>query len=128
MLIRRSEEADCGRIAELFYETVHTVNAKDYGEEQLNAWADGRLDSAGLNESLSAHLTVVAVENGVLVGFGDMDDRGYLDRLYVDKDYLKRGVATAICDELEAAVGKNKFFTHASVTAKPFFEKRGSVS
>lgn len=70
-----------------------------------------------------------------------MDDTGYLDRLYVHKDYQGRGVATAICDRLEedfclsrgrllqnSAVQKRKndtFTTHASITARPFFEKRG---
>ena len=33
-----------------------------------------------------------------------MDADGYLDRLYVHKDYQGRGVATALCDALEQAV------------------------
>ncbi|MGQ0453633.1 GNAT family N-acetyltransferase, partial [Bacillus sp. SS-TM] len=28
----------------MFYETVHTVNAKDYNELQLQAWAPERLE------------------------------------------------------------------------------------
>lgn len=57
-------------------------------------------------------------------GFGDIDASGYLDRLYVAAAHIGRGVGSAICDALEAAV-KGKIVTHASVTAKPFFEKRG---
>ena len=54
-----------------------------------------------------------------------MDETGYLDRLYVHKDYQGQGIASAICDELERfAVGKT-FTTHASITAKPFFQHRG---
>lgn len=49
---------------------------------------------------------------------------GYLDRLYVHADYQGRGVASAICEELERPV-RGKIVTHASITAKPFFEKRG---
>ena len=72
-----------------------------------------------------AHKTIVATENGAIVGFGDMDGSGYLDRLYVHKDYQRRGAASTICDELERfAVGKT-FTTHASITAKPFFQHRG---
>ena len=56
--------------------------------------------------------------------FGDIDKTGYLDRLFVYKDYQRKGVATAICDRLEKAVQK-KVITHASITARPFFEKRG---
>ena len=54
-----------------------------------------------------------------------MDSKGYLDRLYVHKDYQRQGVATAICDELERAVKAGKYTTHASITARPFFQKRG---
>lgn len=37
-----------------------------------------------------------------------MDADGYLDRLYVHKDYQGRGVATALCDALEQAAQANK--------------------
>lgn len=58
-------------------------------------------------------------------GFADMDADGYLDRLYVHKDYQGRGVAAALCDALEQAVQCEAYTTHASITARPFFEKRG---
>ena len=32
MIIREYKPEDCPQIAELFYNTVHTVNAKDYTE------------------------------------------------------------------------------------------------
>ena len=44
--------------------------------------------------------------------------------LYVHSDYQGKGIATAICNQLESAVQEN-IVTHASVTARPFFEKRG---
>lgn len=47
------------------------------------------------------------------------------DRLYVHKDYQNQGIATAICDVLEQSAGDTKITTHASITAKPFFEHRG---
>lgn len=125
MILRKYEPSDCRPIAELFYHTVHSVNAKDYTQEQLNAWATGKLDLDKWNQSLSEHYAVVAVEKGIIVGFGDIDKTGYLDRLYVHKDYQQKGIATAICDALENAVDAKKISTHASITAKPFFEKRG---
>ena len=112
-------------MAELFYDTVHTLNAKDYTQEQLDAWATGEINLEEWDESFQAHLTVVAEMDGKIVGFGDMDKTGYLDRLYVHKDYQRRGVATAICDALEQNTKAAEFITHASITARPFFEKRG---
>lgn len=124
MEIRKYHPSDCRELAELFYHTVHTVNAKDYTEEQLNVWADGKADPEKWNQSLQKHFSVVAVESGTITGFGDIDDTGYLDRLFVHADYQGKGIATAICNELELAVEGN-ITTHASITAKPFFEKRG---
>lgn len=125
MILRNYSAADCPEMAELFYNTVHTVNAKDYSWEQLDAWATGQVDIEAWNRSFLAHHTVVAQQDGKIVGFGDMDETGYLDRLYVHMDYQRRGVATAICNALESNARSAVFTTHASVTARPFLEKRG---
>lgn len=128
--LRLYESSDCKELSELFYNTVHTINRKDYTLEQLDAWADGHVDLAAWDASFLAHHTVVAEEDGRLIGFGDMDHNGYLDRLYVHKDYQGRGIAKALCDCLEnrgREVHKagGCFTTHASITARPFFERRG---
>lgn len=125
MILRKYAKTDCVELAELFYDTVHTVNAKDYTQEQLDAWATGKVNLEAWNESFQAHHTVVAEMDGKIVGFGDIDETGYLDRLYVHKDYQRRGVAAAICDALEQRTKAAEFTTHASITARPFFEKRG---
>ena len=125
MWIREYKPADCEQLAELFYNTVHSINAKDYAEEQLNVWATGRVDLREWNLSFLKHKTIVAIENDEIVGFGDIDDSGYLDRLYVHKDYQRKGVASAICNELEGFVKGKSITTHASITAKPFFQQRG---
>lgn len=124
MIVREYQSTDCKELAELFYNTVHTVNAKDYTKEQLNAWATGNVGLEQWNKSLQAHYSIVVVDDEIIVGFGDIDKTGYLDRLYVHKDYQGKGIATTICDMLEQAV-QGKIVTHASITAKPFFEKRG---
>lgn len=125
MFLRNYIPSDCEAMAELFFWTVHTVNAKDYTKEQLDVWATGQTDEEKWNRSFLEHDTVVAIEDGKIVGFGDMDQTGYLDRLYVHKDYQHQGIASAICDRLEDASKAEHFTTHASITAKPFFEKRG---
>ena len=125
MEIRTYETGDCPVLARLFYETVHTVNARDYTQEQLDAWATGEVDLEAWNASFLAHRTLVAVANGGIVGFGDMDESGYLDRLYVRKDCQGQGVASAICDALERWSHAPRIVTHASITARPFFERRG---
>lgn len=125
MTLRTYLPTDCQALADLFYQTVHTVNARDYTPEQLNAWATGHADIHEWNRSLSSHYTVVATENDLIIGFGDIHPNGYLDRLYVHKDYQRQGVATAICDELERSFQGKTITTHASITAMPFFLSRG---
>ena len=125
MKLRPYESGDCPALARLFYDTVHTVNGRDYTPEQLAAWADGQVDLSAWDTSFLAHHTLVAEEDGVILGFADMDGSGYLDRLYVHKDRQSQGVASALCDALEDACPAAVFTTHASLTACPFFEGRG---
>lgn len=124
MLLRKYRSDDVAALAGLFYETVHCVNQKDYTKEQLDAWATGKIDLKEWDRSFLQRLCIVAVVDEIIVGFGDLDQMGYLDRLYVHKDYQRKGIATAICNELERAFF-GKITVHASVTARPFFEKRG---
>ena len=123
--LRPYTPGDCPALAKLFYDTVHTVNAADYTPEQLDAWASGEVDLVQWNRSFLSHHTLVAELQGAVVGFGDMDGSGYLDRLYVHRDYQGRGIASAICGELERGCTAAVLTTHASITARPFFEARG---
>ncbi len=126
MKIREYRTADCAEIADLFYATVHTINAKDYTKSQLDVWATGKIDIVAWDRSFTEHDTLVAEKNDMIVGFGDMDHTRYLDRLFVHKDYQGKGIATAILNALEqraAAQSITAFTTYASITAKPFFEK-----
>lgn len=61
-LIREYDPSDCEQIAQLFYQTVHSVNADDYTREQLDAWASGCVDLTEWNASFLRHFTVVAVK------------------------------------------------------------------
>ena len=124
MIIRMYQASDCKELTNLFYNTVHSVNAKDYTKEQLDVWATGTVDLKEWDKSFTEHYTVVAIDNNIIVGFGDIDKTGYLDRLFVNADYHGKDVETVICNRLYQAV-QGKITTHASITAKLFFEKRG---
>ena len=126
MIIRKYPPADASSTYAPFCDTVHKVNAADYTPEQLSAWADGLKDIGEWNTSLMANAAYVAEEGGRIVGFGDISSDGYLDRLYVAADCQRRGIATALCNILEQPFSRIE--VHASVTAKPFFERRGYVA
>lgn len=126
MEIRECTPLEYEQLAELFRQTVRTVSPRDYSPRQLEAWISGSLDLCRWNASFEGHYVLIALENGAAVGFGDIDPAaGYLDRLYVSSQYQRRGIATMLCDRLEAKVPDGAITVHASITAKPFFEQRG---
>lgn len=128
MKIRDYNPSDCAALAQLFYDTVHTINSRDYTAAQLEVWATGSIDLAAWNRSFLEHLTLVAEMDDIIVGFADMDHQGHLDRLYVHKNYQGKGIATALVKALEQrTINENIDFyeTYASITARPFFEKLG---
>ena len=128
MSIRRYESKDCNDIINLFYNTVHTINAKDYTKDELDAWAPKDLDLSLWDKSFLNNYTIVFILDNTIVGFGDINEDGYLNRLYVHKDYQRRGIAKEIVNNLECYVeelGVNIITTEASITAKSFFGKMG---
>jgi putative acetyltransferase len=128
MRVRPLEPADIPAVAELFTETVRSVNARDYSPEQVEAWAPQPPDPAAWERSFAGRTALVADVDGAVAGFADLAADGYLDRLYVHRDHQRRGVATALADALEAEAarqGAGEITADASVTALPFFERRG---
>lgn len=124
VVIRSYRPHDSGELAALFYHTIHTINARDYTEEQLDAWAPKKMDREQWERSFHGHACLVAVDGPTLVGFGDMDKTGYLDRLFVHAERQRQGIAAALLGKLEQTAG-GRIVTCASITARPFFEKRG---
>ena len=90
--MRAYRSADCPVLAQLSYDTVHSVNVRDCTMAPLDVWATGQVDLAAWDRSFREHDTVVAVEDGCIVGVADMDTVGYLDRLHVHKDHQGEGM------------------------------------
>lgn len=125
LFLRKYSEGDLEEIADLFYNTVHFINIRDYSLSQVDVWADGKIDYNKWNCSFLEHYSIVALKHGVIAGFGDIDKNHYLDRLYVHKNYQGQGIASSICNELEKYAAGHLVTVHASITARGFFENRG---
>ena len=72
--------SDCKELTDLFYNTVHNVNAKDYTREQLNVWAPGQEDLEKRNESHPKHITVVEMDDEINQGILHKDKTRNLHR------------------------------------------------
>ena len=124
MVIRPYEHADCQATRSLFCDTIEHVCMKDYTPRQLRAWQSGCDDAEAWHRSLEKNAALVAEEDGVVVGFADVAQGGYLDRLYVHRSHQRQGVGRCLLEELEKREGAIST-THASITAVPFFEIMG---
>lgn len=130
MRLRPFQVADTSAVFQLFYETVHSVNLKDYSPAEVEAWVpSNQPDLAKWGERFLQQHTLIAEVKGQLAGFANLDEEGLnIDMVYTHKDFQGQGVATALVDRLEAQARKNGAIAislAASITARPFFERRG---
>ena len=126
--IRGYEEGDAGEIVRLFYGTVRSVNLAHYSDEQVAAWAPEVPDAGGWHERMSGRLALVAEGEDGVIGFAELEGDGHLDMLYVRKDVVGSGIGARLYEAVEREAldrGLGRITTEASITARPFFERRG---
>lgn len=107
----------------MIQECILTINQRDYSEGQVQAWAE--LDPTRFKKRDNNHAFVMLSKKDVIIGFTDMNDMGYLDNLFVHKDYQCQGIATKLLKHIETSYPMDKITTYASITAKLFFEHHG---
>lgn len=130
MELRAYTPEDAPATLDVFRRAVRVTAARDYTAEQLAAWAPDDLDPVAWATRRGAARTEVAVRDGAVVGFTDVDATGYVDMLFVDPGAARQGVALALLSwavATAAAAGAVELTTHASLTARPFFEAHGFV-
>jgi putative acetyltransferase len=118
--------ADLDAVIDIFLRSIREVASKDYDQAQVCAWAHADRDAwATLRLSRPTWLATLDDE---AVGFTDLEPDGHLDMMFVHPAYQGVGVATLLLATVEttaAEQGIRRLFTEASLTARPFFERRG---
>jgi Ser/Thr protein kinase RdoA (MazF antagonist)/GNAT superfamily N-acetyltransferase len=126
--VRRYQDGDAKHIASIYYNTVHTVNAKHYTKEQLNAWAPYHDNHAAWQEKCAKLNPFVAVINETIVGFAELEPNGHIDCFYVHHKFQGAGIGMALMHEIEMEARKKSYprmDAEVSITAKPFFVSQG---
>lgn len=127
--LRILKESDTTEMKELFCSTVLNINIKDYTKEEVEDWASCGENADRWKELISENRYIGAFDrDNRLVGFSSMNKDGYLHSMFVHKDCQGRGVATSLLSEVEkiaADFGVTEITSEVSITARPFFEKRG---
>jgi putative acetyltransferase len=122
-------EADAlSDLQNLFYETVTHINRRDYTESQIKAWVTNAFDHEFWSKRFTEQQFFSAHENGLMVGFASVTKKGYLDFMYVHKDYQGKGVGAILLMTIETFARAQNISTlssDVSLTARPFFLKKG---
>jgi putative acetyltransferase len=128
MIVRRYVPADLDALIDLFRESVRRIAIRDYTEAQVKAWAPDTVDRASWATRRASRPTWVAEIDDEIAGFTDLEPDGHVDMMFVHPDHQGRGVANALLNHVEseaARLGLARLHTEASITARPFFEKKG---
>lgn len=128
MIVRPYGPADLDALIDLFRESVRRIAIRDYTEAQVKAWAPDAVDRESWAARRASRPTWVAEIDGKVAGFTDLEPDGHIDMMFVHPDHQGRGVANALLNHVEseaARLGLGRLHTEASVTARPFFEKKG---
>ncbi len=119
---------DARRCAAIFRESIAELASEDYSEDQCAAWAERADDEAAFGESLGRSLTLVAIQDGEVVGFAGLKGASHVEMLFVDPAHARTGVATDLMEaltKLARARGATELTGDISDTAKPLFDRLG---
>lgn len=107
---------------------IRRVACRDYGAEQIAAWAPEDVDTAQWAARMQALAPFVAESCGAIVGYADVQPSGYIDHFFVSGDHPGQGIGRALMERLHAQAQAWRLQTlHAdvSLTAEPFFARFG---
>lgn len=128
MVVRDYRPSDTSEIQALFYNTVQQVNSRDYNPQQIEVWSSTAQQTEFWTTRLVSSFVYVAEQDGKIIGFANLEPSGHLDCFYCHHQYQGLGVGTALLSQIEqiaAATNMTRLFTEASITAQPFFQRRG---
>jgi putative acetyltransferase len=126
MEIRKATKNDLSQITQLFFDTVNTVNQKDYSKEQISVWSASSHNLDFWLNCIESQFFIVAERDDSIIGFASLDDSACVDFMYIHRDYQRIGVASKLLYALESEAYKKDFtgiWADVSITAKPFFLK-----
>jgi putative acetyltransferase len=125
--VRDYVAADCDATIAIFLAAIREVASRDYTPDEIEAWAQVEDRNAWATRRASRP-TFVAECEGVPIGFSDLEADGHLDMMFVHPACQGVGAATLLLAKVEEEARKqhlDRLFTEASLTARPFFERRG---
>ncbi|WP_455210317.1 GNAT family N-acetyltransferase [Kaarinaea lacus] len=128
MHLRRYQKSDIPQIAQLYYDTIHQVNSKDYSPSQIQAWAPRVYPTRFWATRFQRYTVYVVEQDGQVVGFSEFEKTGHIDCFYVHHAWQGKGVGSQLMDAIKRQALQRRLrrlFADVSLTAMPFFRRHG---
>ena len=130
--LRKAEAGDLPELHSVFEQSVRNSCKKDYTPEQIEAWVQ-RASPERWQELFTSGLQFIVAEETKsfrITGFTSFNSQGYLHSMFILPQFCGKGIATLLLDFAEEFARNNhipNLFSEVSITARPFFEKRGFI-
>lgn len=120
---------DIPELRELVKSTIRAINKADYEPDEIEDWASCSDDLAHLSDLINHLYFIVSLgDEGQITGCSSIRKDGYLHSMFIHKDYQHRGIASFLLSKIEEYATERHMTvitSEVSITAKPFFEKKG---
>ena len=129
--IRVAQQSDVIELKNLFQNTVLTINRRNYSQAEVEDWASCGDNLSEIEDMIKTHYFIVAInQQSEIVGFSSITLQGYLHSMFVHKDFQGEGIASILLEEIERYANTAlimRITSEVSLTARPFFEKKGYI-
>lgn len=126
--VRRAKEEDCEGIWRVHTKAIREIASSHYTSEETEAWASPRKPEHYV-KSICSKEFYVAEENGVIIGFGTLNqESGEIEAVYVLPEVMRRGVGLRILRKLEERareLGIKSLHLDSSLNAASFYKSAG---
>jgi len=126
--IRDYKTSDAELLWSLFFNTIRTINVRDYTQAQVQAWATDQYDPEYWVKRMKGLAPFVAQIDDVIVGYTDLQSDGLIDHFFCHHEYQGQGVGRALMNhvfEVGQSRGIHRYYSEVSITASPFYEHLG---
>ena len=87
---------------EVYYTSIRMVCGGDYSKKQIEAWAPESFDLNVFKEKMDKLNPFVAVLDGKIVGYADLQLDGLIDHFFVHGEFQRRGIGRKL---MQAVLG-----------------------
>ncbi len=126
--LRAVQPGDGPALRAVFESAIRGTARRDYSQLQVDTWAPRDYDPATWALRVQGIRPFVALVDGRVAGYADLQASGYIDHFYVAAEAGGRGVGGRLMRRILARadeLGLGELASHVSITAQPFFAHFG---